>query len=280
MSDTSAPSRPSSAPAHKPARKRRTRDFSAGPLGWVIGWLGGFLIWVTYYTTRWERIGQDRLDALLAAPERQSGGFLVAFWHGRLFPIAMIRPKRRAVSAVISGNRDGELITRILAATGIGAIRGSSRDPRKPTKDRGGAEALSGAVEALGDGVIVAVTPDGPRGPLMRVKPGIAMMAAKAKAPVLPLAYSVSRAKAFRSWDRFLLPWPFNRGVFVYGEPMQPPDPNDPAALETFRAALEAAILAATREADQRVGRVTPEPGPPLEPEGPPSAPLADGASA
>ena len=234
-------------------------------MGRAIGWLGGFLIWATYYTTRWDRIGQDRLEALLADPERRKGGFLVAFWHGRLFPIAMIRPKGRAVSAVISGNRDGEIITRILAATGIGAIRGSSRDPRKPDKDRGGAEALAGAVEALGQGVVVAVTPDGPRGPLMRVKPGIAMMAARAGAPVLPLAYSVRRAKAFRSWDRFLLPWPFNRGVFVYGEPIPPADPNDPEALEAFRAALEAAVLAATREADARMGRVTPEPGPPLE---------------
>lgn len=251
-------------PSH-PRPRRRARDFSGGVLGSLFGALAGFYIWFVWNTTRWERVGWEHLDAMLGRPHELRGGFLVAFWHGRLFPIAMIRPRGLRVSAVISANRDGEIITRVLSATGIGAIRGSSRDPRKPDKDRGGAEAFAQSVQALADGVVVAVTPDGPRGPLMRVKPGIAMISAAAATPVVPMGYSVRRGRVFGTWDRFLLPWPFNRGAFVVGEPIPPADPSDPDAIERRRAAIEAAIDAATREADRLVGRETPEPGPPLE---------------
>lgn len=237
----------------------RVREWSKGILGSVIGGIGVGYIWFFYYTTRWKRVGQEHLDGMLA-----QGGGVACAWHARLFPIAMLRPRGRRALAMVSSNRDGEIIARILAGAGIGAIRGSSHDPRKPRVDRGGSSALQRALKEVRDGAIVTVTPDGPRGPLMRAKPGAAWVAIAAQAPVMPIAFAVRRAKIFNSWDQFILPWPFNRGVLVFGAPLYPPTSLDDAALEAFRAEIEAALYAATLEADRLVGRETPQQGPPL----------------
>ena len=143
-------------------------------------------------------------------------------------------------------------------------VRGSSRDPRKPGKDRGGAAAIAPLVGALGERAIVVITPDGPRGPRMRAKPGIVRIAASAGAPVLPVAYAVRRAKIFKSWDRFMLPWPFNRGAIVFGPLIEPAPESDAAAQEERRQRIEKALLEATRRADAALGRSTPEPGEPV----------------
>jgi lysophospholipid acyltransferase (LPLAT)-like uncharacterized protein len=37
------------------------------------------------------------------------------------------------------------------------------------------------------------------------------------QAPIMPLAYATSRYFQFKSWDKFKLPLPFSRGVFIYG---------------------------------------------------------------
>lgn len=246
----------------------RIRNWSRGIVGLVIGGLGAAYIWFFYRTTRWTRHGQEHVDAILA-----ENGFIACCWHARLFPVAMLRPGTRRVKAMISSNRDGEIVARALAAMGVDAIRGSSQDPRKPDVNRGGAGAMQDARRSVQAGDVLAITPDGPRGPLMRVKPGVAWVAIAAQAPVLPIAYSTKRAKIFKSWDRFMFPWPFNTGALVFGKPLYPPTSLDDETLEGFRAEIEARLYAATVEADRHVGRNTPEQGPPLN-----TRPSASGA--
>ena len=48
-------------------------------------------------------------------------------------------------------------------------------------------------------------TPDGPRGPRMRVQPGIIALARLSGAPILPFTFAVSRAQGRGSWDRFVI---------------------------------------------------------------------------
>ena len=66
----------------------------------------------------------------------------------------------------------------------------------------------------------LVITPDGPRGPRHEVKDGIVQLARITGRPVVPLAFVCSRGHRFASWDRFLLPYPFSRGVFAFGEPL------------------------------------------------------------
>ncbi len=225
----------------------------------MLAGLGAGYVLLIWYTTRWKWVGREHLDAMMARPS-----FIGSVFHARLAPIVMLRPRGRRAVALISANSDGDVIARLIANLGAEAVRGSSRDPKKADKDKGAAEAVSRLSVALQEGAIVVVTPDGPRGPRMRVKAGVAAVSAAAGAPVLPVAYSVRRAKIFRSWDRFMLPWPFTRGVFVFGEPIEAPA-ESPEAIEAHRAAIEKAMLAATREADRLMDRDTPEQGRPLD---------------
>lgn len=210
-------------------------------------------------TGRWEIRGAE----FVAHGRAARSPSLVAVWHGRLAMIATERTPRDRVLALISRAGDGALAAEVMARFGIEALRGSSQDPRKPWRERGGRAALAAALAAArrDPGLFLAVTPDGPRGPRMRCKPGIALMAARLGAPVLPFAFSARGAIELSSWDRFLLPLPFSRGVIAWGAPVPPPARTDPDSLEAHRLRIEAALIELTRAADAAIGRRTPEPG-------------------
>jgi hypothetical protein len=57
-----------------------------------------------------------------------------------------------------------------------------------------------------------------------------------------------------------LVPYPFGRGVFIIGEPIEVPPAIDDEALEAARATLETRLNAITAEADRMCGRRPVEP--------------------
>lgn len=225
---------------------------------WVGARLGAGYIRLVTVTTRWDVVGRGHLDALLA----RGGGFIPSIWHGRLFMSPTFAPPGRHTVAMISQNRDGALIAAIVARFDVAAVRGSTYDHAKG-RDKGGGEAFSGARSAiLTRDAVVAITPDGPRGPRMRAQPGVAALSIATGAPVLPVAFSVRRGVNLRSWDRFLMPLPLGRGVIIYGPPLMPPGPEaSEAAVEAHRLAIEAATTAVTDQADDLCGRPRVAPG-------------------
>jgi lysophospholipid acyltransferase (LPLAT)-like uncharacterized protein len=38
--------------------------------------------------------------------------------------------------------------------------------------------------------------------------------------PIFPFTFSATPRKILHTWDRFILPFPFSRGVFVWGDPI------------------------------------------------------------
>ncbi|MEM7422682.1 MAG: lysophospholipid acyltransferase family protein [Pseudomonadota bacterium] len=228
------------------------RWFRQSPRGQALGaWIGALYITVVHISSSWRVDGASHLDGLL---ERRCG-FVASTWHGRLFLIAALARRGRKNVAMISNNRDGDLIAAVVARFGIASVRGSSYDHAKD-REKGGREALSGALEALkADDAILCVTPDGPRGPRMRAQMGVAVLSASAGVPVLPVAFSSRRGVVLRSWDRFLIPWPFTRGWIVYGVPLDPPQRRERGMLEAFCDRIEAETIAVTQRADQLCGR-------------------------
>ena len=80
--------------------------------------------------------------------------------------------------------------------------------------------ALREMVKLVRSGGYVGITPDGPRGPRMRASEGVVAAARLTGVPVVPLGISTTRRRLLNSWDRFLLPMPLSRGVFVWGDPI------------------------------------------------------------
>ncbi|MFQ5565601.1 MAG: lysophospholipid acyltransferase family protein [Paracoccaceae bacterium] len=210
-----------------------------------------FYVWLVARTTRWTVIGREGWDRLVARP----GGVVCVTWHGRMFMSpAYVPPGKRAV-AMISTSRDGDLIAAIVRRWGVAAVRGSTHDHAK-RRAKGGARAYASAARELREnGALIAITPDGPRGPRMRARDGAARLALTQGVPVIAVAFSVRWGWHLASWDRFLLPLPFGRGAIVYSEPRLPPEDKSQQALARFREALEEDLRCVTDRADDICGR-------------------------
>ncbi len=176
-------------------------------LYWAAPPLGAGIIRTLGALVRIEWFGEERLHDF-----RKRGNHVIfAFWHDQI--LLMLNEYRGpGLKIMISASKDGELIARTASFFGLGAVRGSS--------SRGGGKALLEMVRCARGPFDLAITPDGPRGPRHQVKEGVALLARLSGRAVVPVSFACSRGYRFSSWDRFLLPFPFSRGVFVFGEPL------------------------------------------------------------
>jgi lysophospholipid acyltransferase (LPLAT)-like uncharacterized protein len=231
------------------------RRFLSSPVGVaIVSALVAAYVRVVLRTTRWRIIGQPVATRLIEAGQPA----IVAFWHGRLGAMVELRLRclgAPRVAVLSSTHRDGRISAATMRRFGLDVVDGSSR--------RGGSEGLRRLVAWVRAGNWAAITPDGPRGPRMRARPGVLLLARLSGAPILPVAFSTTRGRMLRSWDRMLLPYPFGRGVFVIGAPIEVPRDADEAEIARLHEALEAALTAALRTADAACGRESPEPAAP-----------------
>lgn len=197
-------------------------------------------------TTRWEVRGLEH-----AQPVWDTGdGVVGCVWHGRILMTIAAWPRDVQPPAIlISRSREGDVVTKVAEHHKVGVVRGSSRNKKK-TKAKGGLSAFREMVRWVEGGGAMALTPDGPRGPRMRAGLGAIKLGRATGAPLLGLGWSTSNAIVFKSWDRFMLPLPFGKGVIVWAEPVTLSKEADKAELESARAALEARLIAANMEAD------------------------------
>jgi len=135
---------------------------------------------------------------------------------------------------------------------GVDSIAGST--------SRGGSAALRTMLKRLKTGDCVGITPDGPRGPAMSASTGIVNLARLARVPIVPITYATSRRRMLATWDRFHLPWPFGRGVYLWGEPITFAEELDQAGLECARRLVETRMVEMVCEAERRVGHRVPAP--------------------
>jgi lysophospholipid acyltransferase (LPLAT)-like uncharacterized protein len=178
-------------------------------LVWVVGGLGPALVRLLGATWRVSVEGTGPTEEI-----HGSGGRVIyAFWHGQLLPLEYIY-RGRGICVLSSWHRDGEMSARLMRSLGYAVVRGST--------SRGSARGLVGMLTRLRDGHDLAVTPDGPRGPVRKAERGIFFLSERSGAPVVPVAVWARPAKLLLSWDRFLVPLPFARVAVVYGEPLAP----------------------------------------------------------
>lgn len=214
--------------------------------------------------TAWRETGREHAEPAW----RGARPTILAFWHGRIMlaPHCWARQGAdRKLWALISRSKDGDLIAASVEATGISTIRGSTA---KAGKDKGGMQALRDMVKVLRSGDSVAITPDGPKGPRMRVGMGTVQLAKLSGAPLAPMTWSCTHRLTLDSWDRFLMPFPGGRGVFMFGAPIFVARDADAAAMEAARLELETTLNAMTAAADGEMGLAPtlPAPAPALEP--------------
>lgn len=150
--------------------------------------------------------------------EKENKGFIYAVWHNQ--QLFLLYPyKGQKIAPLISLSKDGEYIARLLPKFGMRAVRGST--------SKGGARALIHLLHAAQEGYRPMLTPDGPRGPVYKVHPGILFLAKKTGFPIVPVGTALSHKFTVGSWDRMRIPLPFGKTALTYGKAVYVKDDAD-----------------------------------------------------
>lgn len=198
-----------------------------------------------------------RNDQVLERVRREAGHYILAFWHSRFVMMPYGYPAGR-MAVLASRHRDSRMLARILERFGLVNVWGSST--------MGGAAGLRQLLRKVREGYDLGLTPDGPRGPRRRVKRGVVAVARLSGLPIVPVSFSARPARRLRSWDRTLLPHPFARGLYLYGDPLHVPRDASADDQERLRALLESELDRLTDLGDRELGLSPELPAPAREP--------------
>jgi lysophospholipid acyltransferase (LPLAT)-like uncharacterized protein len=158
-------------------------------------------------TLRMEVKGGENLDHIHSAGHRA----IFTFWHSCIFTATWLW-RKRGIVVMSSQSRDGEFTGRFIKRFGYGTARGSS--------SRGAGRALAEMSACLQNGIDVAFTIDGPRGPAYVAKSGAITLARHTGEAILPFHITARRSIRLPSWDRLQIPLPFTRTAAFVGSPI------------------------------------------------------------
>lgn len=157
-----------------------------------------------------------RIVGLSHLTQRKSRRTLLCLWHEHLLLmphfVSRIAPQF-AYCAVISHSRDGQLIRR--------AARGFDNVSFLTIPHDRKAHIIRSIVSAVDSGKLMVITPDGPRGPRLKIKSSLAACARIANAEILPLKWTARAVWRLPTWDQMAIPKPFSEILIVIKAPLE-----------------------------------------------------------
>ncbi len=192
------------------------------------------------YSISWEEPPSPP-DAIYEKP------VIYSFWHRAVFSATWLW-RKAGIAVMVSRSFDGEYIARIIERLGFVAVRGSS--------SRSGASALLGLKSRLEQGLSVAFTIDGPRGPKYVAKPGPVLLSRASAVPMAAFYVALSDAWVLNTWDGLMIPKPFSKALARVGAKMRVPAEADEAQMAEYHRQLQAALERVTRFAEEHVAKV------------------------
>jgi lysophospholipid acyltransferase (LPLAT)-like uncharacterized protein len=174
----------------------------------LLGRIAWLVVVLVNWSIRVRFVNREPIDRLLRSGEP----VIYAFFHGDMTPLLHVY-RNSGILIPASESRDGDIMARLLMNCGFTVARGSTK--------RKGHRALRGLIRGMRRGETVAISVDGPRGPLHEVKPGVVYLAGLMKAPIIPTAASLEHAWVMKkSWDKLMIPVPFSSCRVLYGKPI------------------------------------------------------------
>ena len=164
------------------------------------------IILIIYNTCKWEIQGYSNLRKILI----DKTPVMICVWHGRfLFSAYWLYNNNIKVNAVVSNNYDGGIISKIFTGWGFGLIKGSTNSKF----NKGGINVIKKIEKIFSSKTdnIVAITNDGPKGPLRVAKSASLEIAKKCRAKIITVTGTSSTFWEFNSWDNFRIPKPFSK---------------------------------------------------------------------
>ena len=193
-------------------------------------------------TTKWDLAGIERFYSVL----NKDSSLIMIAWHGRIMMLPYFWNGKSKLKALVSLHRDGQLVVKLLESFGIEVIGGSTNN-----NALGAAFSL---MRALKKNDSIAIIPDGPRGPSMKMSMSPIYYAQKSGRPIVGMGYSIKGSKLARSWDSMMLPPLFSKGVVYATEPFYIPRDATKEELEKYRLQIEENLNKLTQEADEKMG--------------------------
>jgi lysophospholipid acyltransferase (LPLAT)-like uncharacterized protein len=198
----------------------RTLDNSPLWLKWIAK-AAGWLVAVPWYafaalyrlTLRVEVQGQEHLGGDSAR--------VIAFWHCNLgiwFHVFL-----RARGREVWMQHPALFMTAIHAMLRLMGVRKLAFG----STGNAGKAALNEVTALLKEGYSTIITPDGPRGPVRQLKPGVLIMSADSGVPVVAVSFRCDRCWRLSTWDRKVMPMPFSRVRIRFHPPLHVTDPMD-----------------------------------------------------
>lgn len=210
----------------------------------ILVGLAKLMVETLWWTCRIRYVGLGRFQALV----REHGAVVPVCWHQHLLICARFTVSRHAAPIkpgfMISPSVDGEAPTMLAMTYGAHVVRGSGT--------YSGLRAVRGAHQAIErDGISPLVTPDGPRGPRFKFKPGALFTGQISRKPVVPMAFAARPARVLKTWDKFVIPWPFSRIYIALGEPCIPPAELTDEQMQALQVEMEQRMQATFKLAKQ-----------------------------
>jgi lysophospholipid acyltransferase (LPLAT)-like uncharacterized protein len=201
----------------------------------ILSRIAAFFIRLAFRTTKWTVIGEHFPEEY----HKTGRPFIVCLWHDRLMLAPRVWKWKKPLHVLASDHGDGRFIAKVVENFSMPAVYGSTGK---------GFTAAKKLIQLLRKGEYVAIIPDGPRGPRHKLYPGVIAIAKLAKADILTYSFCVKRYRRLNSWDRFIIVWPFNRGVMVWNKPVLYEDIKDIPDAEAVHL-VESRINEASNEA-------------------------------
>ena len=207
----------------------------------LIGFIFYFITKSISRSIRWEYFEQSKKSTIFNNQDK----YIFCCWHNKLFLGPHLLPRNRVINALQSSHSDGMITSLAFQYLGMNVILGSSK--------KGGVQAFRKMVKRLQIGESIAITPDGPKGPKEKVKEGIIKLAQMTNTPIIPLVWATRKYKIINSWDNFVLPYPFSKGIYSFGKPIYIEEKININKFEFERQNLENEIKRLTKILESRI---------------------------
>ena len=167
----------------------------------LTGILIEIILRVWNFFLRYEYLIDAELMGMLAKKEN----FIHAGWHNNtatylpIFSTFFVKKYKYKTAALVSQSKDGDMASFIAGRFSIETVRGSS--------SKGAKAAFKKILKMAKNGKMPVFTPDGPRGPLHKIKQGTILTASITGLPVVTYCTYPKRYYEFpKSWDKHRFP--------------------------------------------------------------------------
>ena len=181
----------------------------------LLSLIGSIYVLTVYKTSKVNLKNRKKIENLLERKE----SFIYSFWHDQLLMCPLTWQSNSNIKVLISKHRDGDIIAQLISNLGFEAIRGSTHKTNK-IKNKGGLLSARKMIKSLKNGISIGISPDGPKGPRHKVSEGILSISRLSKSVILPVGIGFKKKWVLNTWDKFIIPKPFNEITVVWGDPI------------------------------------------------------------